>query len=819
MAWTDPKNPGDKITVEEWNEHVDHHIFIANSISGTPGYIPYWQSNNKLAPTNMFFFNNKIGINKTDPQYDLDVNGSINASSILINGSPIISDISVESPLSITKNFQTNSATISLNYSSEDFEVSSGQLALKTRFPNLVQIGGQSPNGKFKIPKLNINHKGIVTDYEEIEINANGTNLFTQSGDNLGLGTADPIARLHINSSDVAFVISSSSISSQKYFSASVSFSSALYSPYIKVSLGDLLNQSQINVKNIAIATDHNNNKIRFFWNPSKPLTSSELFINPSFVSPGLVTFKIHFDFNQEPNDVFSNYNKSIKILNEPNQYVTRNLMVYHQGVLKGIGDNLYGSLGFGDTSPRTTLTQIPFSYDVKRAWIGYWHSIIETTNGDIYCSGRNDYGQLGLGDTTNRTTFTLNSTLSNLNKTIGIKMISLGLTHSLVLLNNGEVYSFGQNSSGALGLGHTNNTSTPTKIPTLSNITKIYAADQTSAFLTNNGTLFICGIGTDYATGLNTTSNTTSPTQLLSGVKDFLLTYHAGVALFFDGTIRVWGDSSYYQTGMNTTSDYATPQVNTYLVNNKITSIYSNNTAVFAFDEFGNVFVFGGNSNYALGLGTTSNVTVPTIHPFLKLFPNNIIKFISFEHGAMFVLEDGSFICSGGNYSGTYLLGHSNYVMYPTKNTSYVSVPNIQEHAAVLDCALTDVESTISDVTFLVNPKTKSISINSPHFYENTLYVNGPIFANNYFSTSDISIKENIEPISEEEIKKLLSINPIEYVDVESKEKRFGLLAQEIEELFPNIVKQIGEYKTIDYLELIPIIIAAIKKYGDPDE
>ena len=89
-----------------------------------------------------------------------------------------------------------------------------------------------------------------------------------------------------------------------------------------------------------------------------------------------------------------------------------------------------------------------------------------------MYVWGLNDLGQLGLGDFTNRSKPTLNSFFKNQK----IMKIVCGELHCLALfgkwffiwfifLENGEVYSWGDNEFGQLGHGDKKKINTPTLI------------------------------------------------------------------------------------------------------------------------------------------------------------------------------------------------------------------------------------------------------------------------------------------------------------------------------------------------------------------
>jgi len=81
----------------------------------------------------------------------------------------------------------------------------------------------------------------------------------------------------------------------------------------------------------------------------------------------------------------------------------------------------------------------------------GYSHSVIQTKNGSIVAFGSNEHGQLGMGSTT------FVSHLANKPlRAIGTKAsgIATGAFHTLVILNNQTMASFGLNAFGQLGHG-----------------------------------------------------------------------------------------------------------------------------------------------------------------------------------------------------------------------------------------------------------------------------------------------------------------------------------------------------------------------------
>jgi len=97
-----------------------------------------------------------------------------------------------------------------------------------------------------------------------------------------------------------------------------------------------------------------------------------------------------------------------------------------------------------------------------------------------------------------------------------------------------------------------------------------------------------------------------------------------------------------------------------------------------------------------------------------------------------------------------------------------------------------------------------------------------------NLWNYSDIRLKENIEPCSAilSKIKQIqvytYNYNDIYYNDFtpeqkqKDQRKRFGVIAQELEEIFPELVNKpdlLSEYYGVDYVGMIPILVEAIKE------
>jgi hypothetical protein len=86
----------------------------------------------------------------------------------------------------------------------------------------------------------------------------------------------------------------------------------------------------------------------------------------------------------------------------------------------------------------------------------------------------------------------------------------------------------------------------------------------------------------------------------------------------------------------------------------------------------------------------------------------------------------------------------------------------------------------------------------------------------------SDIKLKDNIEEISRDDIQNLNKVIPKKYVMKADKDKKqkYGFIAQEIEELYPNLVSDHPDgFKGINYVGLIPLLTKKLNDHMPDNE
>ncbi|CAB4065002.1 Zinc finger SWIM domain-containing protein 6,Zinc finger SWIM domain-containing protein 5,Zinc finger SWIM domain-containing protein 4,Probable E3 ubiquitin-protein ligase HERC4 [Lepeophtheirus salmonis] len=146
----------------------------------------------------------------------------------------------------------------------------------------------------------------------------------------------------------------------------------------------------------------------------------------------------------------------------------------------------------------------------------GAEHSMIVTISGTVYSWGKNSYGQLGLGDVNN----SYFPRQIRLLRSLIIKFISCGNDHSVVLTEDGGVFSFGQGRFGQLGHGSFNNELLPRKVMELMGtvVSQIACgARHTLALIPSRERLYSFGLGGSGQLGREAVENVNIP-QIIYG-------------------------------------------------------------------------------------------------------------------------------------------------------------------------------------------------------------------------------------------------------------------------------------------------------------
>ncbi|OQR81723.1 hypothetical protein THRCLA_11473 [Thraustotheca clavata] len=175
-------------------------------------------------------------------------------------------------------------------------------------------------------------------------------------------------------------------------------------------------------------------------------------------------------------------------------------------------GNNKAGQLGLGHRNCRTesgwrscvpTVISSLAMYSVHQVAAGLHHSACITTQGELYTWGCGIDGRLGNNSSTAQDIPTVVYGL----KTLGVvpKVVRCGGRHTCILTSTDELYTWGANDFGQLGLGHTRQRTTPALVsfPKPSRILDVSLGQFHSAAVAATGDVYTWGYDVNGGLGL----------------------------------------------------------------------------------------------------------------------------------------------------------------------------------------------------------------------------------------------------------------------------------------------------------------------------
>ena len=219
---------------------------------------------------------------------------------------------------------------------------------------------------------------------------------------------------------------------------------------------------------------------------------------------------------------------------------------VDEEGFVWSFGSNDCGQLGTGNTTyfkAPQQIHEIPPAFSVA---CGSDHTLIITHDSNLWSCGYNSYGQLCLGNQEDQSTFQQTS-FSNISR------VSSGFQHSLFQNYKGELFSCGYNKLGQLGLGHFDTQITPTLIPNVPpNIIQFVCGFQQNLFLDSEGNVFSFGCNFYGQLGLGhmKKQNLLVQIQNIPSIKMISCVGDSSYLLDFEGNVWSFGHNNVGQLG-----------------------------------------------------------------------------------------------------------------------------------------------------------------------------------------------------------------------------------------------------------------------------
>ncbi len=336
-------------------------------------------------------------------------------------------------------------------------------------------------------------------------------------------------------------------------------------------------------------------------------------------------------------------------------------------GAVATHGENRSGEIGDGTTTTRISPVYLapPAGQTWAQVAVGDLHSTALTTTGEMYSWGSNGYGQLGDG--------TLNDHLTpfRIAGPAGTSWagVSAGFGHTLALAANGELYTWGDNHYGQLGIGTTAATLARQHLPTPTGQqwAQVAAGYNFSLALSTKGALYAWGNNDSGQLGEGTTTSRLMPVLVPAPAGQSWGQVAAGfwsaAALCSDGSLYTWGNNYGGQLGNGTTTGQLLPTRLAPPAGQRWLQVAVGYEHMLAICSDGALYSWGYNYEGALGDGTNTARRTP-----VRIAPPPGKQWAQVAAGYYHSLaldSDGQVYSSGYNYSGQ--LGDGT-----TKSTNY---------------------------------------------------------------------------------------------------------------------------------------------------
>ena len=275
-------------------------------------------------------------------------------------------------------------------------------------------------------------------------------------------------------------------------------------------------------------------------------------------------------------------------------------------------GTNRNGVFGTNEVHnvARSSPVQVPGSWST--VGVGQSYALGIQTNGTLWGWGYNQSGILWNAYTIN----TARSSPVQMGSDTNWSKLSVGSSNVAAINNSGQLYTWGNNSTGQLGLGDNTLRSSPVQVPgswtQISNATTPQGISDWALGLKTDGTAWGWGGNTNGQLGNNSLTTTNSPVQIAGLWRYVNSGFQSAFGIKDNYTLWGWGSNSSGELGLNNTVTRSSPtQIAT---DNYFRSITASLLGTLATRVDGSLFGWGpDNGRGTLGLGTTIARSSPT--------------------------------------------------------------------------------------------------------------------------------------------------------------------------------------------------------------
>ncbi|WOL06044.1 ultraviolet-B receptor UVR8 [Canna indica] len=298
--------------------------------------------------------------------------------------------------------------------------------------------------------------------------------------------------------------------------------------------------------------------------------------------------------------------------------------LLIHDSSVYSCGSSLCGVLGHGQSTTQCTAfsrISFPSLSHVIHISASHNHAAFVTQSGEVFTCGDNSSFCCGHGEV--RPAIFRPTQVQAL-KGIPCKQVATGLSFTVFLTLEDQVYTCGSNTHGQLGHGDTIDRPTPRKIEQfegLGHVVQIAAGANYTFAVTNDGTIHSFGSCTNFCLGHGDQHDELAPRAIQSFKRRniHILRVSAGdehsVALDSSGFVYTWGRGYCGALGHGDENDKTSPELLSSLKGHLAVQVCARKRKTFVLTDEGSVFAFGWMGFGSLGFsdrGSSDKVMKP---------------------------------------------------------------------------------------------------------------------------------------------------------------------------------------------------------------
>jgi len=333
-------------------------------------------------------------------------------------------------------------------------------------------------------------------------------------------------------------------------------------------------------------------------------------------------------------------------------------------GKLYSWGTNALGQLGQSDLTPRAAPSLITLlnGKKVQNVATGSASVLVLLSGGEVFGWGRNNAGQLGIhASKVAKTSPEFVMSTQKPNAVVGVAAGGYAYQyegHSAVVMATGEFFSWGWNAFGQLGIGEVEDSHPiPQKNTWLSKVkvVQIACGQFATAAVTDDGTVYTWGLNDSGQLGKGDFSS--GPVEVPqrihidAAVSQVAVGYAHMLAVTVDGRVYAWGRNFYGQLGVGDHKDKNSPQLISYLQEERVVQVAAGQYHALAVTARGEVYGWGYNRDYELGVGDNMDRVLPQVIP--SLADRKVVQVAAGGYHSLAVTDEGALYSWGMNNYG----------------------------------------------------------------------------------------------------------------------------------------------------------------------